>query len=170
MDITERDSFELFVRANATALLRTAVLLTGSRHTAEDLVQDTLAHLFPRWGTVAAAEVPLAYVRRSLTNRYISSRRAPASRDVSMWDLPDGWDGTDVSETVADRREIWRLLGGLPARQRAAVVLRYFHDLPDEQIADVMGCRPVTVRSLVSRGVLRMRTGVLSAHHQGMAR
>ncbi|MGH8862668.1 MAG: SigE family RNA polymerase sigma factor [Jatrophihabitantaceae bacterium] len=165
-----QDSFDAFVRAHTTALLRTAVLLTGSRDVAEELVQDTLAHLYPRWDRVVAADVPIAYVRRSLANRFVSSRRAPASRNISMWELPDGWDGTDISDAVATRREIWQLLGDLPSRQRAAIVLRYFHDLTDEQIADTMGCRAVTVRSLVSRGVIRMRGGIAPGHDRGVAR
>ena len=155
--------FEGFVRTHSTSLMRTAVLLTGNRHAAEELLQDTLTLLYPRWDRVAAADEPLAYVRRSLTNRFISRRRAPSARDVAMWELPDGWDGTDLSETVATRRTVWQLLGTLPERQRAAIVLRHFHDLPEAEIATVLGCRPASVRSLISRGMGAMRTSTLAA-------
>lgn len=152
-------AFESFVRANSTSLLRTALLLTGSHHAAEDVLQETLTSLYPHWARVRAAESSLAYVRRSLTNRFVSSRRSRASRDLAVWELPDGWDGADLGEAVATDHTLWQLLGGLPERQRAAVVLRYFHDLPDEQIAVALGCRPVSVRSLVSRAVATMRSG-----------
>jgi RNA polymerase sigma-70 factor (sigma-E family) len=153
----EGAAFEHFVRAHTTELLRTAFLLTGSRYSAEELVQDTLAHLYPQWHRVSAAEAPVAYVRRSLANRFVSRHRSPANRDLAMWELPDGWDGKDLSETVTTRRMIWQLLGELPNRQRTAVVLRYFNDLTDAQIADVLGCRPGSVRSLISRAVGAMR-------------
>ena len=156
------DDFEPFVRAHTPTLYRTAMLLTGNRHDAEELLQDTLAHLYPRWDRVVRADVPLAYVRRSLANRFVSARRSPAYRDASMWELPDGWDGRDLGETVAVSRTIWQLLATLPERQRAALVLRYFHDAPDGQIAEALGCRTATVRSLTSRGIAALRAGYLS--------
>jgi DNA-directed RNA polymerase specialized sigma24 family protein len=94
-------AFESFVRANSTSLLRTAFLLTGSHHAAEELLQETLSHLYPQWHRVEAAQAGVAYVRRSLTNRYLSSRRSRGGPDLSMWELPDGWDGRDLGETVA---------------------------------------------------------------------
>ncbi len=156
-------TFESFVRTYSASLIRTAVLVTGSKHAAEELVQDTLTLLYPRWQRVAAAEEPLAYVRRSLMNRFISQRRRPASRDLAVWELPDGWDGRDLGETVAVRRTVWQLLGTLPERQRAAIVLRHFHDLPETEIARTLGCRPASVRSLISRGMGSMRTAYISA-------
>jgi RNA polymerase sigma-70 factor (sigma-E family) len=152
-------AFESFLRANSTSLLRTAFLLTGSHHAAEELLQETLTNLYPQWHRVEAAEAGLAYVRRSLTNRYISSRRSRRGGDLAMWELPDGWDGLDLGETVATRRTIWQLLAALSERQRAAVVLRIFHALTDDQIAAVLDCRPASVRSLISRGVTSMRSG-----------
>jgi RNA polymerase sigma-70 factor (sigma-E family) len=151
-------AFEAFVREHSASLIRTAVLVTGSKHAAEELVQDTLTLLYPRWARVAAADQPLAYVRRSLVNRFISQRRRPGALDVAVWELPDGWDGTDLGETVAVRRTIWQLLGTLPERQRAAIVLRHFHDLPETEIAATLGCRPGSVRSLISRGLGSMRS------------
>ena len=68
------------------------------------------------------SDVPVAYVRRALTNRFVSQRRSPAVRHASQSELPDAWDGRDLSEAVAVRRTIWQLLGTLPEKQRAAVV------------------------------------------------
>jgi RNA polymerase sigma-70 factor (sigma-E family) len=151
--------FDAFVRQHTAALLRTAFLLTGNHHAAEELLQDTFVHLYPQWSRVHSADSPVAYVRRTLTNRFVSSRRTRASRDLAVWELPDGWDGEDLAESIATRRATWQLLARLPDRQRAAVVLRYVNDLPDDEIAAILGCRPATVRSLLSRGLAALRTG-----------
>jgi RNA polymerase sigma-70 factor (sigma-E family) len=156
-------AFESFVRGNSAGLVGTAVLLTGSRDAAEELVQDTLTLLYPRWERVAAADEPLAYVRRSLMNRFISQRRMPGARDLALWELPDGWDGRDLGEAVAVRRTVWQLLGTLSERQRAAIVLRHFHDLPETEIATMLQCRPASVRSLISRGMASMRTTYIAS-------
>jgi RNA polymerase sigma-70 factor (sigma-E family) len=155
--MTELAQFEPFVRSNSGALFRTAFLLTGNRGAAEELVQDTLVHLYPKWHLVSAAPEPVAYVRRSIANRYVSGVRSRSSRDVLAWELPDQWDGRDLSQGVADRATGWQLVGTLPHRQRAAIVLRYFHDLDTDQVADALGCSPGTARSLISRGLDAMR-------------
>lgn len=166
------ENFERFVRANSATLYRTAFLLAGNRVDAEELLQDTLAHLYPKWARVCAADVPLAYVRRALGNRYVSARRSALARHETAWELPERWDGQDLGESVAVSRTVWQLLGNLPPKQRTAVVLRYFHDLPDADVAEVLGCRQVTVRSLVSRGLAAMRGAYLdqSARPEGSVR
>lgn len=161
--MSDESAFERFVRENTRTLFGTAFLLTGDRYLAEDLVQDTLARLFPKWAAVEAADSQLAYVRRSIANRYLSIRRGPEARTASGWELPDGWDGFDLSESVATSRTIWQLLGTLPDKQRAAVVMRYFDDLPEAEVAEALGCRPASVRSLVSRGIAAMRSAYLAA-------
>jgi len=75
-----------------------------------------------------------------------------------VWDFPDQVGSSDLGEDVATRRQLWQLIGKLSERQRAAVVLRYFHDQTDLEIAEALGCRPVTVRSLLSRAVAAMRS------------
>jgi len=154
--------FAGFVRANTAALLRTAYLLTASSSAAEELVQDTLVRLYPKWDRVEAADVPLAYVRRALTNTFLNERRRPSSREIVVDVLPEYQDSRyrdqrDEMQQVADRDEVWALLNGLPDRQRAALVMRYFHDLPDAEIAEALGCRVGTVRSLISRGLADLR-------------
>jgi RNA polymerase sigma-70 factor (sigma-E family) len=150
--------FAGFVRENTPALLRTAYLLTGNGGSAEELVQDTLVRLYPKWDRVAAADVPLAYVRRSLTNAYINQNRRGASRrEFAYEDVPERVDPRDVLNQLADRDEIWAGLKLLSDRQRAALVLRFFEDLSDEQTAAALDCRVGTVRSLISRGLAILR-------------
>lgn len=151
-------AFERFVREQTPTLYRTAFLLTGARHAAEDLVQDTLVHLYEKWDRVAAADKPIAYVQRSMANRYVSSRRTRESANESRWELPERWDGADLGENIAISRTIWQLLGTLPHKQRAALVMRYFYGIPEADVAQSLGCRPASVRSLVSRGIAAMRT------------
>ncbi len=164
----EAADFTAFVRAHSRSLYGTAYLLTGNPDAAEDLLPDTLAALFPKWTRVAAAEQSVAYVRRALANRSISASRRRSGRDLAVWEaLPDGPADLDVAVVVADRRLLWQLLLTLPERQRAALVLRYFHDLPDAEIAPALGCREVTVRSLISRGLATLRTRATETERRG---
>jgi RNA polymerase sigma-70 factor (sigma-E family) len=149
--------FAGFVRENTPALLRTAYLLTGNGSQAEELVQDTLVRLYPKWARVAAADVPLAYVRRSLTNAYINQNRRASRREFAYEDVPERVDPHDALTQLADRDEIWAGLKLLSDRQRAALVLRFFEDLSDEQTAAALDCRVGTVRSLISRGLAILR-------------
>jgi RNA polymerase sigma-70 factor (sigma-E family) len=152
--------FAEFVREQTTALLRSAYLLTGSSPAAEDLVQETLLRLFPKWDRVMAADVPMAYVRRSLVNGFLNQRRRPQSREIVVDEVPERLDpgvGRDIGVDVSNRDLVWRLLATLPDRQRAALVMRYFEDLADPEIAESLGCRLGTVRSLISRGLATLR-------------
>lgn len=155
--MVEDSAFADFVGAHGRSLFGTAYLLTGSGDAAEELVQETLVALFPKWRRIAAAQSPVAYARRAMVNGFVSSRRSGRGRTVSTWQFPDQVDPTDLAAGVVDRQLIWQLLGRLPQRQRAAIVLRYFHDQDDDTIADALGCRRATVRSLISRGVAAMR-------------
>ncbi len=146
-----------FVRLHTPALLRTAYVLTGNALAAEELVQDTMVRLLPRWDRVEAADSPLAYVRRSLANQYVNHRRRASRREFAYADVPDGADDRDPFGQLADRDQLWAGLGLLPERQRAALVLRYYEDLSDHDIADTLGARVGTVRSLISRGLATLR-------------
>ena len=162
--------FEDFVREQTPGLLRSAYLLTRSMPVAEDLVQDTLLRLYGKWDKVQAADVPLAYVRRALVNGFLNDKRRPSRRESVIETVPEsGPDGMLVfgstadphygfSDQLADRDQLWQLMGTLPDRQRAALVLRFFHDLSDEQIAQHLDARVGTVRSLVSRGLAALRS------------
>jgi RNA polymerase sigma-70 factor (sigma-E family) len=161
---SDADAFAAFVRSSARSLFGTAYLLTGDGNRAEELVQDTLARLYPRWPRIAALEAPLAYARRALANRFVSQQRRPMSREVMVAEVPDAVDRRDLADDVTDRGMLSQLLRTLPERQRAALVLRYFHDLPDDEIAAALGCRPATVRSLLSRGLATMRERASQPH------
>jgi len=153
--------FAQFVREQTATLLRSAYLLTGSSAAAEDLVQETFLRLFPKWDRVLAADVPIAYVRRSLVNGFLNQRRKPSSRELIIDELPERVDGRDIGADVTNRDLVWRLLTGLPDRQRAALVMRFFEDLADDDIARYLGCRLGTVRSLISRGLAALREQTL---------
>lgn len=153
----QTSEFTSFVRANTPALLRTAYLLTGSASGAEELVQDTLVRLYPKWRRVQAADIPIAYVRRSLANAFVNQQRRARSREYPVEHLPEVIDPYDGTARLADRDALAGLLGELPERQRTAVVLRYYHDQSDGEIAAALECREGTVRSLISRGLASMR-------------
>ena len=150
-------TFDEYLLASLPGLLRYAVMLTGDAHLAEDVVQDTMVRVHTHWRRVQAADSPDRYVRRMVTNTYLSWRRGGwFRRAVTMPVVPELRvpDGTDE---VTVRHEMWERLAGLPGRQRAALVLRYYEDLPDADIADALDCAAGTVRSLISRGLESLR-------------
>lgn len=128
-------------------MVRLAFLLTGSPEVAQDVVQDAFVSVHRAWSRVRE---PRAYLRRAVVNactshhrRTFRERRANASSSPETVDL-----GAD---------ELFDVLDALPARQRAAIVLRYWHDLDERDIADALGCRAGTVGSLLHRAVARLR-------------
>jgi len=162
--MAEGVEFATFVRVHTTALMGTAMLLTGDRTSAEDLLQDTLVRLYPRWDRVRDAELPLAYVRRSLTNNFLNGRRGrnnAAKREVLRPEAPEAIFEPDIAGRITDADLVRELLRSLPERQRAVLVLRFLQDLSDTEIAAELHIRPGTVRSIVSRSLatLRAQTG-----------
>jgi RNA polymerase sigma-70 factor (sigma-E family) len=150
-------TFDEFAAARLPALLRYAVFLAGDRHPAEDLVQETMVKVYTHWRRVARADSPELYVRRMLTNTYLTWRRSSwLRRAVPYAEVPDPGI-SDGTEAGAVRQELWVRLGALPPRQRAAVVLRFYEGLPDAEIAEVLGCAVGTVRSLISRALTSLR-------------
>ncbi|MEY9872095.1 RNA polymerase sigma-70 factor (sigma-E family) [Streptacidiphilus sp. MAP12-33] len=153
-----RNGFDAFVGARWSALLHLARLLTaGDAHRAEDLLQEALVKLWFAWPKVAD-EYPEAYVRRILVRAAARSARRRWWGERPTEVLPDHATGHDTAELVSERARLEAALATLPPRQRAAVVLRYYQDLPEAQVAETMGCPVGTVRSLTSRGVARLRT------------
>jgi RNA polymerase sigma-70 factor (sigma-E family) len=150
--------FAEFVEQHTDTLLTTAYLLTRDRPAAEELLQDVLVALYPHWQKVLAADSAVAYVRRSLVNRFLNQRRR-AGAELPLAELPETGSAKDFTVGVADRDQVRQALGRLPDRQRAAVVLRYYYDYPDQQIADALGCRIGTARSLISRALAGLRSG-----------
>jgi RNA polymerase sigma-70 factor (sigma-E family) len=152
--------FEEFATAHVTLLLRYATALTCDPHLAQDVVQETLLRAQQRWDRVGSADVPLAYVKRMVTNEYLSWRRRRAAREVALShaDLAAVGPATaDFSSGYDERDAMLRRIAALPRRQRTAIVLRYYEHQSDEQIAATMNCTIGTARSHVSRGVAALR-------------
>jgi RNA polymerase sigma-70 factor (sigma-E family) len=149
------DTVAAFARRNTLDLLRFAYLLTGDRHRAEDLVQDVLLSMHRRFAEVLPLDNPLAYARRALVNANISWRRRASSSEVVVDLFADT--PAAVGDDSAERDALWQALRRLPARQRTVLVLRFYADAADTDIAELLGCRSGTVRSLVSRGLAALR-------------
>ena len=153
-------SFEEFVQGSSPRLFRTALLLTGQdRAAAEDLLQVALERAYRHWARICRSEEPERYVRRILANashdRWRRASRHP-ERVIPGVDVAAVAD--DHAGAVADRDFLMRALAALPKRQRTVLVLRYYSDLSELEIADVLGCSVGTVKSQVSRGLARLRT------------
>ena len=146
-------TYEEYVGARWATLYRTAYLMTGNHADAEDVVQTALVKVYAGWSKVVATDAPDAYVRRILTNTFLSSRR-PLRVTREMATTPTG------SE---DRLSIWPHVASLPPKQRAVVVLRYYEDLSEQQIADALGCSTGTVKSNASLALKSLRARMTAA-------
>lgn len=147
--------FEQFVAARGPALLRTARLLTGSHHEAEDLVQTVLARLLLHWGKVGD-EFPEAYARRALVNGSLNLRQRRLQRGILSDVVPDRG-VPDASEPHAAHDAMWRCLRALPRKQRAVLVLRYYDDYSEQEIAAALNCSVGTVKSQAAKGLAKLR-------------
>ncbi|MEU8425168.1 SigE family RNA polymerase sigma factor [Micromonospora sp. NPDC048835] len=150
-------TFEEYAFARTSALVRLARLLTGDEHRAEDLVQDVLAQAYARWGRIARTDRPDAYVRRMLVNAHNSWWRRRSSREIAVAVVLDEAGTMDEADGVAERDALWRLVCALPARQRTVIVLRYYEDLDDTSIAEILACSAGTVRTHASRALAALR-------------
>ncbi|GAA3579436.1 SigE family RNA polymerase sigma factor [Nonomuraea rosea] len=146
-----------FVRRRGDHHLRTAVLLTGNWHTAEDLVQSCLSRLYRVWPRLDTSSDPDAYLRRIMVNTYRSWWRARWRREIPRAELPDLPDPADVGEAGAVAEDVRGALAKLPVRQRTALVLRFFADLPESEVAGLMGCSAGSVKTHTHRGLRAMR-------------
>ena len=148
--------FGEYVVRQRPALLRFATVLTCQTWLAEDLVSDVLCRAFERWDRISPMAEPNAYVRRMVVNEYLSWHRRLA-RTSPRADVEVDRAQCDGADERAERDAMIRRLAGLPRRQRAAVVLRYYAGLPDAEIAAELGCRVTTVRSQISRALAALR-------------
>lgn len=155
--MTAEASFEAFVRDRSAGLLRFARLLTGSPDDAAELVQEALTSLYPRWERVATRGDAEPYVKRSIVNS--RNTRWRRQRELPAGD-PSALDGVvaDPAEAWADAEVFGRLFATLPARQRAALILRFYEDLDFATIGRQLGCAEPTARSLVHRALAELRT------------
>lgn len=148
-------SFDDFVADALPALLRFGHVLTGNPHDAEDLVQEALAKSMRRWRRDSPDE-PMAYVRKTMVNTHLTRWRRWGSR-VQLGDIPEAAAEDAQLQRSTERDALRRALAALPPGQRAVLVLRYLEDLPDDEIAGLLGCRPATVRSQAMRGLAALR-------------
>jgi RNA polymerase sigma-70 factor (sigma-E family) len=155
-DVTGVTSYREYVSGRLDQLRRTAYLLCGNWHTADDLVSTALVKLLRHWGRVSTMDNIDAYARRVLLRAWLDERRRPWRREHSHADVPDSAAGSGFDPT--DRMALLALLAELPPRRRAVLVLRYFCDLSVEETAEAMGCTTGTVKSQTARALDALRT------------
>jgi len=146
------DALAELVAHSGDRLLRVAYQLTHDRAAAQDLVQDALLQVYRSIRRRGLPPEDWAVI-----NEYLRARRLRSSGEVVTDRMPEQAVAGSPEDQIADRAQLWTALGALSARQRAALVLRYYEDLPDHQIAALLGCREASVRSLASRGLAVLR-------------
>lgn len=161
------EEFEEFVAGALPRLLRFAHLLTGSASGAEDLVQTALGRSWRAWRS-GRVDDPQAFVRKVMVNSHATWRRRN-SREIAVANPPDQVIAEDQARRVDDRDVVCRALLTLPPRQRAVIVLRYYEELSELEIADLMGISPGTVKSQAARA-LRHLAVVLTAGDPAVTR
>ena len=147
-------TFDEFVAARLTALVRYAAVLVGDRDLAQDVVQEALVRVHSRWSRV---EQPEAFVRRMIVREYLSWRRRLLRRRALAVRLPAPGVVEDHAAASVERADLARRLAALPPRQRAVVVLRYYEGLSTAEIADLLGCTEGAVRTFHSRAMSNLR-------------
>ena len=153
-------SFDDFVAEQVTPLLRYATVLTCDPHLAQDVVQEVLLRAQQKWDRIGSVDLPHAYVKRMVTNEYLSWRRRRAAKDVALCMTtlesvtpPVG----DTTHHYDEREAMLQRIAKLPRKQRAAIVLRYYENYEDSEIAQMLGCAEGTVRSHISRALATLR-------------
>ncbi len=148
---------------HADAAIRLAFLLTGDRHSAEDIVQDAFIRLFGRFQELRNPDAFETYLRRTVVNlsrdrfRRLRLERIHAQADSSY---PQADYGGEIGSQIEDREQIRQALQDLPHRQRAALILRFYSDLSEQQTAEILQCSVPAVKSLVSRATTTLRERV----------
>jgi RNA polymerase sigma-70 factor (sigma-E family) len=162
-DIDER--FAAYVRDRGEHHLRVAVLLTGDWHAAQDLVQTSLVKLYRAWPKLRPDREPDAYLRRIMVNTQRSWWRARWRRETPTGELPETVIA-DFAEAHVLGAQVRQALQALPRRQRAVLVLRYCADLPEAEVAGLLGCSPGTVKAHTHRGLHTLREILGEDHYE----
>jgi RNA polymerase sigma-70 factor (sigma-E family) len=153
-------TFEEFVSARLGNLVRYATVVTWDPHLAEDITQNVLVRAQARWSRISRLDAPELYVKRMVVNEFLSWRRRRAAHSIPLASESLDVLMPPVSDQTAqrdDRDAMLRLIAALPPRQRAVIALRFYEDLAFEQIAEILGCRTVTVRTHLSRALARLQ-------------
>ena len=148
--------FDTYAAARWPKLVHTAYLLTGDRHEAEDVVQATLAKVYLAWPRISRLDEPDAYIHRALVNTNLSRFRKRRVVQLLTSRIPERA-REPQHDQVEERALLMSALAALPPRQRAVVVLRYWEDLSEHQVAEILGCSPGNVKSQASRGLRKLR-------------
>ena len=157
MDESRREDFRAFVAGRSVALLRTAYLMTGNRADAEDLLQTALAKTYLAWDRINDRDHPEHYVRRVMANARTSRwRRSRGHEEYAVESVPETA-GRDDFADLDLHDALWRAMRALPTKQRAVLVLRYYEQLSEAEIAEVLGCSAGTVKSQASRALVKLR-------------
>lgn len=154
--MADRSDYDEFVIARSDRLLRLAYLLTQDWMKAEDLLQTALVKLWSAWSRVDGGNVE-AYARKIIVTTHVSLWRRRWRLELPMGAIPDRPQSADAISEVDQRKVMWEAVGRLPARQRAVVVLRYFEDLTEAQVAELLNCSIGTVKSQNARALARLR-------------
>lgn len=149
------EDFEDFVHATGNRLMRTAVLLCGDWHLAEDLLQTTYAKVYARWRKVSAAEEPLAYTRTVLLNTYLSHRRLKRSTELPTESFPES--AVANPNEQATRLDVLAAMRSLGAMDRAVLALRYWEDFSVSETARLLGMSEGAVRTRSTRATAKLR-------------
>ncbi|MEP7055719.1 MAG: SigE family RNA polymerase sigma factor [Actinomycetota bacterium] len=157
MDEVRRKAFDDLVDTRSPSLLRTAYLLTGDWSSAEDLLQSALAKTWFRWRRLADPQSGEAYVRQVMYTTYCKWYRRKWRGEVSTGYLPDTNTAPDEFSRVDEQDGVGRALAELSPKTRAIIVLRFFDDLTEAQVAHVLGCSIGTVKSTTHRGLAKLR-------------
>jgi RNA polymerase sigma-70 factor (sigma-E family) len=157
------EGFNEFVNARLGPLSRTAYLLTGDHHAAEDLLQVALSRVAARWPQVRDGH-PDAYVRRTMVNELTSWRRRRSYHERASQHVDDGATTADPAHAVVRRVVVAQALARLTPRQRAVLVLRFYDDLSESDTADALGCSIGTVKSQTHLALGRLRSASPELH------
>jgi RNA polymerase sigma-70 factor (sigma-E family) len=149
--------FEEYASARGQDLVRLGFTVSGDYQRAEDLAQIALMQAFRTWRRVRRADDPHNYVRRILVNSYLSMTRRRSFSEAPAAELDSDRTVPDPATGIVNSDDLWRALATLSARERVVLVLRYYQDMDDRTIADVLGIKPSTVRATASRALASLR-------------
>lgn len=163
--------FDEFFAVAWPRLLRTTYGVTGDRQLAEDALQTAFAKAYAAWSRVSRADEPIAYVRTMALHAALAQqRKAAVRRETTVRAMPEARTSGEAEDALLERDEVWAAIATLPPRQRAVVVLRYYEDLSERQIAETLGIRPGTVKSQSSAALATLRRLLGDATRQTDAR
>jgi RNA polymerase sigma-70 factor (sigma-E family) len=158
IDGRKQDTFEEHAAQAWSSMYRYAYLLAGNHADAEDIAQQTLVKAYRNWTRVQESTTPAAYLRKMVTNTFLSDRRPKSRRLEVLTDAPPERSGTP--QGAESRWALWPHVKALPPRQRAVIVLRYYEDLSEQEIAETLGCSRGTVKSSAHHALRALRAAM----------